>query len=450
MPGTLATTSPAIISQLVGHKNFVRVNPMSDRFEIKRFHHLELYCGDASNTSRRFAWGLGLAQVAKSDHSTGNPLYASYVLQSQELVFVFTAPYAPPSSSFPSSSPRHAVPITNIADAPSSSSSIPHPAFSPTDAAGFFTRHGLAIKAVGIEVEDAHVAYEKCVAHGGKGVLPAQLLKDVETGQSMLMSEVMAYPEEEGEVVLRFVSGGFKGPFLPNYQSSPSPPLSYGLQRIDHVVSNVRHLLPVANHLMGMTGMHEFAEFTAADVGTVDSGLNSLVLASNNEKVLMPVNEPTFGTKRKSQIQTYLEQNQGPGVQHIALKTDDIFATMEELKRRTHVGGFDFMPKASPEYYRGLPQKIGAGVLTEEQLTRVEELGLLVDKDDQGVLLQIFTRPVGDRPTLFLEIIQRLGCTHDKAGKALAEQAPGCGGFGKGNFSELFKSIEEYEKTLNV
>lgn len=143
---------------------------------MKRFHHLELYCGDASNTSRRFAWGLGLAQVAKSDHSTGNPLYASYVLQSQELVFVFTAPYAPPSPSFSSSSSNNGVPITNIADAPSSSSSsIPHPAFSPTDAAGFFTRHGLAIRAVGIEVEDAHVAYEECVAHGGKGVLAAQV-----------------------------------------------------------------------------------------------------------------------------------------------------------------------------------------------------------------------------------------------------------------------------------
>ncbi|EWM22209.1 4-hydroxyphenylpyruvate dioxygenase [Nannochloropsis gaditana] len=437
------------VSELVGHKRFVRHNPLSDRFEMKRFHHLEFYCGDATNTSRRFSWGLGLSQVAKSDNSTGNPLYASYVLQSQELVFVFTAPYAstPPSSSVAAalSQPSH-----RIAEASPSLAPSPHPAFDSSMAMGFFGRHGLAVRAIGIEVHDASQAYEACLAHGGKGVLAPQILKDTATGQVKWIAEVLAYPGNDAEVVLRFVSGDFDGPFLPNYQETPIPPLSYGLQRIDHVVSNVPQLLPVVNHLMEMTGLHEYAEFTSTDVGTVDSGLNSLVLASNNERVLLPVNEPTFGTKRKSQIQTYLEQNQGAGVQHIALKTDNIFATMRELKKRTHLGGFDFMPKASPEYYQSLPAKIGPGVLTDEELACVEELGLLVDKDDQGVLLQVFTRPVGDRPTLFLEIIQRVGCTVDKEGKRLPEQAPGCGGFGKGNFSELFKSIEEYEKTLNV
>jgi 4-hydroxyphenylpyruvate dioxygenase len=99
-------------------------------------------------------------------------------------------------------------------------------------------------------------------------------------------------------------------------------------------------------------GMHEFAEFTAEDVGTVDSGLNSMVLANNSEFVLLPVNEPTFGTRRKSQIQTYLEHNQGPGVQHLALKTDDIFATMRRLRAQTAQGGLDFMPRSSPEYYK--------------------------------------------------------------------------------------------------
>ncbi|EKU23402.1 4-hydroxyphenylpyruvate dioxygenase, partial [Nannochloropsis gaditana CCMP526] len=175
---------------------------------MKRFHHLEFYCGDATNTSRRFSWGLGLSQVAKSDNSTGNPLYASYVLQSQELVFVFTAPYAstPPSSSVAAalSQPSH-----RIAEASPSLAPSPHPAFDSSMAMGFFGRHGLAVRAIGIEVHDASQAYEACLAHGGKGVLAPQ--------------------------------------------ETPIPPLSYGLQRIDHVVSNVPQLLPVVNHLMEMT-----------------------------------------------------------------------------------------------------------------------------------------------------------------------------------------------------
>ena len=125
----------------------------------------------------------------------------------------------------------------------------------------------------------------------------------------------------------------------------------------------------------------QFAEFISDDVGTVDSGLNSMVLGNNNEMVLLPINEPTFGTKRKSQIQTYLEQNEGAGVQHIAVKTDDIFATLREMRSRKHLGGFDFMPQPSDKYYRNLPAKIGDS-LTAAQLKECEELGILVDKDD--------------------------------------------------------------------
>jgi 4-hydroxyphenylpyruvate dioxygenase len=198
---------------------------------------------------------------------------------------------------------------------------------------------------------------------------------------------------------------------------------------------------------MRMTGWHEFAEFTAADVGTLNSGLNSIVVASNNEFVLLPLNEPTHGTPRKSQIQTYLEQNRGPGLQHIAILTSDIFSTMRELKSRSYVGGFEFMPTPAHSYYERVPERIGADTLTPEQLAELESLGLLADKDDQGVLLQVFTKPLGDRPTIFIEIIQRIGCTTDECGQPI-EQKGGCGGFGKGNFSELFKSIEEYEKQL--
>lgn len=250
-----------------------------------------------------------------------------------------------------------------------------------------------------------------------------------------------------GDVVIRWQSGSFTGDFLPNYEPTPSPPITYGLQRIDHAVSNVPNLFEGVDYLMNATGMHEFSEFTAADVGTVDSGLNSMVCASNNEFVLLPVNEPTFGTKRKSQIQTYLEHNNGAGLQHIALKTDDIFATMRELKKRSLCGGFEFMPAPGKSYYEKVPSRIGADVLTPSELEELESLGLLADKDDQGVLLQVFTKPLGDRPTVFIEVIQRIGCDRTPSGDK-KEQAAGCGGFGKGNFSELFKSIEEFEKTL--
>jgi 4-hydroxyphenylpyruvate dioxygenase len=309
--------------------------------------------------------------------------------------------------------------------------------------------------------------------------------QDAATGTEQVVAEVKLY----GDVVMRLVSGSFQGPYMAGYTAiNDSAKLDYGLRRLDHAVGNVPVLLDTVEYISAFTGFHEFAEFTAEDVGTVDSGLNSMVLASNNELVLLPVNEPTFGTPRKSQIQTYLEQNEGPGLQHLALKTDDIVATLREMRRRSEAGGFEFMPRPSDAYYAKLPAKIG-DVLTEQQYKDIEELGILADKDDQGVLLQIFSKPLGDRPTVFLEIIQRIGCMRevpeatapaatDEAAPASAngvaakevdsgvpvgevqkeeraaavrlEQAAGCGGFGKGNFSELFKSIENYERTLVV
>ncbi|CAM9857834.1 unnamed protein product, partial [Discosporangium mesarthrocarpum] len=125
-------------------------------------------------------------------------------------------------------------------------------------------------------------------------------------------------------------------------------------------------------------------------------------------QVLLPLNEPTYGTPRKSQIQTYLESNNGPGLQHLAVKTDDIFATLRDMKKRSHLGGFNFMARPASSYYQNLPERVPD--LSKEQLRNIEELGLMADQDDQGILLQIFTHPVGDRPTFFLEVIPRIGC----------------------------------------
>lgn len=414
--------------KLVGYANFKRNNPMTDKFAVKKFDHIEFYSGDALNVSRRWALALGMALVAKSDQSTGNSTYASYVMQSHDIKLVFTAPYT--------------------AAGDKSQSKIAHPQFDTAKAQAFFNKHGVAASAVGIEVEDAAEAYRIAVENGAVSIAEPATLVNEATGAKAVVSEVLLYTK--GDVALRFISfsEGYDHPFLPGYETvtDQGPRLNYGIKRIDHAVGNVHNLIEQIDYVAKITGWHEFAEFTAEDVGTVDSGLNSMVMASNNEMVLLPFNEPTFGTKRKSQIQTYLEQNDGEGLQHLALKTDDIFATMRKLKAATNLGGFDFMPPASPAYYKNLPEKIG-DVLTPDQYKELEELGLLADKDDQGVLLQIFTKPCSDRPTFFIEIIQRIGCM-TKNQKGEEEQTGGCGGFGKGNFSELFKSIEDYEKTL--
>lgn len=393
--------------------------------------------------------------VARADLTTGCGACASYVLRSKQLVFAFTAPLGAPLK--PTDRP------------------CPYPGYERGEASTFIAAHGTAVRAVGVVVEDAGAAYAAAVA-GGAIAAREPLTQTDATGATQTTAEIILY----GDVRLRFVSGGSAAPFFAAYtrdaegSRSADGPGTLGLDRLDHAVGNVHSLLPAANYVMSATGFHEFAEFVADDVGTLDSGLNSIVLANNDETVLVPINEPTHGTRRQSQIQTYLDHHGGPGVQHLALKTDDAFATLRELRSRVATGGIDLHPPASPEYYRGLRDKVG-DVLTEEQLVECEELGLLVDRDDAGVLLQIFTRPLGDRPTLFLEIIQRVGCVRPVPaveavarrestatvaaaveaaargeGATVPEQAGGCGGFGKGNFAELFKSIEEYEKELGV
>lgn len=411
--------------KLVGFDNFVRHNPMADKFHMEGFDHMEFYTSDATNTSRRFIWGLGMKLVAKSDMTTGNKDYCSFVLTSGTITFVLTAPYG--------------------AQCENTDSEMPHPAFNKAQAHQFIQDHGLFVRAVGIRVGDVNIAFSTAVANGAIPVLPPTVLTDRASGLTKTIAEV----KHTGDVVLRFINGDFTGPFLPNYEAVSSPEIGYGLTTLDHAVTNVPNLFAQVDYTMGFTGFHEFGEFTAADVGTVDSGLNSMVLANNNQRVLLPVNEPTFGTKRKSQIQTYLEQNQGPGIQHIALKTNDIIATMREMRMRQHIGGFEFMPAPNATYYDRIPQRIGEGTLDDATLAAVRELGLLVDKDDQGTLIQVFTKPLGDRPTAFIEIIQRIGCDLDPVTKAKQEQLPGCGGFGKGNFGELFRSIEDFERSFD-
>jgi len=438
------------------------------------FHHIEFYCGDAKATALRFSLALGMPIVCESGQFTGNDQCVSYGLESGNVRFVVTAPYS------------EEVQKMNIGgggneeefDAPD-----PLPGFDAGKAHSFFRRHGLAARAVGIEVKDVKKAFEEAVSRGATPVLeptaisPCKSLAKTLSDDSELGKCDMAEVELYGDVVLRFLSfpnnsqqtssSPYFSSILPNMAPITKPKLksTYGLKRIDHAVGNVPDLLETLTKVAGYTGFHEFAEFTSEDVGTVDSGLNSVVLASDSEDVLLPLNEPTEG-RRKSQIQTYLEQNEGPGLQHIAIKTDDIFDTITKMRHaEEELGmGFELMAKPSDGYYRELPDRLG-DQLTEEQYQKLEELGILADADDEGVLLQIFTKPIGDRPTLFIEIIQRIGCLYNpeeeedavaageeesNGAKQRMLERPGCGGFGQGNFRELFKSIEDLEKTLKV
>jgi 4-hydroxyphenylpyruvate dioxygenase len=443
------------------------------------FHHIEFVCGDAKSMATQFSLALGMPMTCMTGQSTGNDKCVSYGLQSGNVRFLITAPYSQAVVKIPNndnnSKNNDQDGNADEADAPN-----PLPSFDAEKYHDFFRQHGLAGVAVGVSVQDAKKAYDAAVGNGAVSVLEPtyippcrgirQKVTDTENKHGCHMAEVRLY----GDVVLRFIS--FESDIFSHYLSEGDEkdivmPLlphlkpfhkvekngkktsfsTFGLDRIDHAVGNVPNLYQTLEYVQKLTGFHEFAEFTPEDVGTVDSGLNSVVLASDNEYVLLPLNEPTQG-KRKSQIQTFLEQNEGAGLQHLALKTHDIFSTIQKMKFvEEEMGiGFELMRRPSDEYYRELPDRLG-DKLTSKQYSELEELGLLADADEEGVLLQVFTKPIGDRPTFFIEIIQRIGCQFEsEEDPDQTYEQPGCGGFGKGNFRELFKAIEEHEKTLKV
>ncbi|KAL7485586.1 hypothetical protein ACHAW6_011175 [Cyclotella cf. meneghiniana] len=415
-----------------------------ERLSTTSFHHIEFYAGDASTFAKRLELALGLPITCWSSLSTGNDICTTYGLECQNVRFLVTGRdggTAHDMSNVQMTAPR------------------PLPGYDAEFAQEFYSKHGLAVRAVGILVENVTLAYLNAVENGAVGVLEPTVVPSYCGGRECVLAEIQLY----GDVVLRFVdfSDGEESsniPFLPHLAPYPSrnDRPTYGLTRLDHTVGNVPNLLATQTYIQTFSSYHPFAEFTPDDVGTVESGLNSVVLASDNEEVLLPLNEPTEG-RRKSQIQTFLEQNEGPGLQHIAIKTNDIFETIAKMRyAEENLGGFELMVRPSEGYYRELPARLG-DKLTTVQYAKLEELGILADADHEGVLLQIFTKPLGDRPTLFIEIIQRIGCVLEEEvegdniiERKVLKERPGCGGFGQGNFRELFKAIEDHEKTLKV
>lgn len=288
------------------------VQHQSDVIGSIGFHHVEFYCGDARSTATQFAVALGMSVTGTTGQSTGNDRCVSYGLESGSFRLLLTAPYSRAVVAESEAGPGSATATTGDEEEPEYDAPLPLPGFNVQEAHAFFQKHGLAARAVGIQVVDARTAFEGSVANGATPVLEPTLLRTC-LGQTRVGIEAsvadcnVAEVELYGDVVLRFVSFpgstetsavGPKGPFLPHLAPMEGPMAgreSYGIHRIDHAVGNVPDLQEAYTRIKAFTGFHEFAEFTTEDVGTVDSGLNSVVLASDSEEVLLPLNEPTTG-----------------------------------------------------------------------------------------------------------------------------------------------------------
>ena len=352
-----------------------------DFLPLKGTDHVEFYVGNARQAAYYYRTAFGMSLVAYAGPETGLRNRASYVLQQGKVRFVFTTSLRPGSS---------------IAE--------------------HVTKHGDGVRVIALEVEDARQAWMETTARGAMSV-SAPLESGDEFGR-ITTSSIAAY----GDTIHTFVERGhYNGAFLPGFRTEKPDTVARptGLKHIDHMVGNVGwHAMDEwVSFYANVMGFQLYQHFDDKDISTEYSALMSKVMANGNGFVKFPINEPAEG-RRKSQIEEYLDFYQGPGVQHIALATDDILATVSLMQAQ----GIDFLT-VPHTYYTELAARVGA---IDEPIDQLERLGILVDRDDEGYMLQIFTRPVEDRPTLFYEIIQRKGSRS----------------FGKGNFKALFEAIE--------
>ena len=361
----------------------------ADEMPLLGIDHVELYVGNATQAAFWFREALGFRVTAYAGLETGIRDRASFVLEQGRVRFVLTAPL-----------------------------------LGTSEIARHVGAHGDGVKVIALSVPDVDHAYRYAVQHGARGV--REPWEASEKGGSVRMATVATY----GETVHTFVErNGYAGAFLPGFTPAQEEGTDSGLfVGIDHVVGNVElgRLDEWVGYYERVFGMTEMIHFSDKDIGTEYSALMSKVMADGKGRVKFPINEPAEG-QRKSQIEEYLEYYGGPGAQHIALATTDIVATVKALRER----GVKFL--STPDsYYEELPGRIGE---IDEDLADLREFGILADRDDEGYLLQIFTQTIGDRPTVFLEVIERHGAR----------------GFGEGNFKALFEAIErEQEKRGNL
>ncbi len=380
----------------------------TDFLPINDWDHLEFYVSNARQASFFYSHAFGMEIVAYAGLETGMLDRTSYLLKSGDIKFLVTAPMQ--------------------SDGPISD---------------FIRKHGDGVKDIALEVDDAERAYVETTKRGAVGVLEPTKIDDPHGNGYIIRSTIATY----GDVVHSFIERrNYRGPFLPSFTGAPrllGPRPSFaGLQRIDHIVGNVE--LGKMNYWVqwyeDVMGFALSDHFDDEHIKTEYAALMSKVMQSGNGFIKFPINEPAAG-KKKSQIDEYLYYNNGPGAQHIALRTEDIVSTVSQMQAQ----GVQFLP-AVTRYYTDLEDQLhelirqGRGTLGPlghptkgenyldkiPDLAQLAQLGVLVDGDDEGYLLQIFTRLVEDRPTLFFEVIQRRGAR----------------GFGTGTFKALFEALE--------
>jgi 4-hydroxyphenylpyruvate dioxygenase len=355
--------------------------PKNDFLPLLGTDHVEFYVGNARQAAYFYRAAFGMKLVAYAGPETGRRDRASYVLQQGKVRFVLTTPLRPENP---------------IAD--------------------HISEHGDGVKAIALWVDDARAAWSETTSRGARSILEPTETSD-EHGKAVL-SAIAAY----GDTVHAFVERkNYNGPFLPGYHAVEDDHVCrpVGLLHIDHCVGNVgwNKMNEWVSFYENVMGFGLYQHFDDSDISTEYSALMSKVMANGNGYVKFPINEPAEG-KRRSQIEEYLDFYGGPGVQHIALATNDILHTVARMKEQ----GVEFLT-VPHTYYTELQDRVGK---IDEPIDELERLGILVDRDNEGYMLQIFTRPVEDRPTLFYEIIQRKGSRS----------------FGKGNFKALFEAIE--------
>lgn len=355
---------------------------MSDFCPIKGFDHLEFYVGNAKQAALFYAKGFGFTSTAYRGLETGYRKTVSYVMEQGDIRFVLSTGLSPDNT---------------IAQS--------------------VLKHGDAIVVIALEVADVASIYRESTRRGAVGAIPPTQEED-EHGV-FRYAAIQAY----GDILIKFVERrDYAGVFAPGFATRRSPASKVdgvGLTNIDHVVGNVDlgDMDKWVRFFGDTLGFNLSRHFDDKTIATEYSSLMSKVMQDSTGKIKLPINEPAQ-SKHKSQIQEYLEYNDGPGIQHVACATHNIIKTVSRLR----ASGVEFLP-IPKTYYENLNQRVGK---IDQPIDQLAELGILVDRDQEGYLLQIFTQPVQDRPTLFFEVIERHGSQ----------------GFGEGNFKSLFEAIE--------
>lgn len=376
MQTTYDTTSLKLKKEFPDAEDFLPLNGTD---------YIELYVGNAKQAAHYYKTAFGFQSVAYAGLETGVKDRVSYVLQQDKIRIVLTSPLGTGG------------PINE-----------------------HLQKHGDGVKNVALWVDDAEQSWKETTKRGAESVY--EVTDSEDKNGKVRMSAIKTY----GDTVHVFVErSAYDGPFLPGFKTWESDynPEPVGLKFVDHMVGNVGwgEMNKWVEFYARVMGFAQLVSFDDKDISTDYTALMSKVMTNGNGRIKFPINEPAEG-KKKSQIEEYLDFYNGPGVQHIAVATDDILDTVAKLKAR----GVEFL-FVPTNYYDDLLDRVGH---IDEDLEALKELGILIDRDDEGYLLQLFTKPVADRPTLFFEIIQRKGAKS----------------FGKGNFKALFEAIEREQE----